>query len=137
MEKVLWKRPVTLVQKFEANEYVAACGDSGVVYNFKCTAGGGIHGDVYTADGRNLTEGRSRYYHACSATHSAPTTDDFIEGTLVFNGGNDRAGRYIGIWPFGHYAEYDSVPVIIWTDGGRNVHCTTDLDMDHWETAKS
>ena len=24
-----WSRPVTMVQKFEANEYVAACGDSG------------------------------------------------------------------------------------------------------------
>ena len=30
MERRVWERPLTEVQKFEANEYVAACGDSGV-----------------------------------------------------------------------------------------------------------
>ena len=39
MERKVWRRPLTEVQKFEANEYVAACGDSGVVYNFECNAG--------------------------------------------------------------------------------------------------
>ena len=47
MEGKVWRRPLTEVQKFEANEYVAACGDSGVVYKFKCDAGGGVYGSVY------------------------------------------------------------------------------------------
>ena len=38
--KRVWCRPQTVVQKFEANEYVAACGDSGTVYKFTCDAGG-------------------------------------------------------------------------------------------------
>ena len=34
-----WMEPVIEVQEFVANEYVAACGDSGTVYKFKCDAG--------------------------------------------------------------------------------------------------
>ena len=45
--KRVWCRPQTVVQKFEANEYVAACGDSGTVYKFTCDAGGGKSGTVY------------------------------------------------------------------------------------------
>ena len=140
MGRKVWQRPVTSVQKFEANEYVAACGDSGVLYNFVCNAGGGKWGDVYTKDGTNLTGNsfiETSYYEACNATHTAPSDDEFIQGTLVFNDGNDKVGRYVGIWPFGYYEGYESVPVIIWTEGGTNVHCTTNLDIDSWETAKS
>lgn len=34
-----WTEPVVEVQEFAANEYVAACGDSGKVYKFVCDAG--------------------------------------------------------------------------------------------------
>ena len=34
-----WMEPVIEVQEFAANEYVAACGDSGKVYKFVCDAG--------------------------------------------------------------------------------------------------
>lgn len=136
MDKRVWEQPMTMVQKFETNEYVAAC-NSGVVYKFQCTAGGGASGDVYTKDGTNLTAGSLQYYHACDETHEASSTDDFIDGTLVFNGGNDKAGEYVGWWPFGHYEGYKSIPVIIWTDGGTDVHCTTNLEQSTWETAKS
>ena len=34
MERRVWTHPLTQVQKFEANEYVAACGDSGTTYLF-------------------------------------------------------------------------------------------------------
>ena len=33
-----WMEPVVEVQEFAANEYVAACGDSGKVYKFVCDA---------------------------------------------------------------------------------------------------
>ena len=35
-----WMEPVIEVQEFVANEYVAACGDSGKVYKFECNAPG-------------------------------------------------------------------------------------------------
>ena len=57
-------------------------------------------------------------------THEASTTDDFINGYLKKN--------FIGL-PLGK-----SEPVIIWRgENGNNIHCTTNLDMDSWETAKS
>ena len=29
------------------------------------------------------------------------------------------------------------IDVVIWTEYGTNVHCTTNLDREDWETAKS
>lgn len=133
MERRTWTRPLTEVQKFEANEYVAACHDWNTVYKFTCDAGGGAWGDVYTDDGTNLTPGRSRYYHACDATHEASTQDEFIRGYYIQNGGNDETGY----WTLFGWKDYPKTSVIIWTDGGTDVHCTTNLNQDSWETAKS
>lgn len=130
VQKKEWAIPQTFVQQFAANEYVAACGDGGTVYKFECNAGGGAYGDVFTADGTNLTQGKLRYYHACGTKHEADSQDAFIMGTFYFNDGNDRKTDWWG-------NSYDSIPVVIWTDGGTNVHCTTNLDMGSWETAKS
>lgn len=127
-----YKKPVLNVEHFTPNEFVAACHDENTVYKFKCTAGGGAKGDVYTSDGKNLTQGILRYYHACDATHEASTQDEFISGYYIKNGGNDKT-RY---WSWG-WKDYEKIPVIIWTDGGTDVHCTTNLEMDTWETAKS
>lgn len=130
MERKVWRRPLTTVQKFEANEYVAACHDWNTVYKFKCDAGGGTPGTVYEdsnhngkwdlLDDRALTGYIIPTYHACGETHEAPTDDEFINGFYLPNSN-----------PF------DVQKVIIWTDGGTNVHCTTNLDKDNWETAKS
>ena len=39
MTKMTWTRPVTEVQQFAANEYVAACGDTEYgAYLFECNA---------------------------------------------------------------------------------------------------
>ena len=128
--KRVWCRPQTVVQKFEANEYVAACGDSGTVYKFVCNAGryGTLLGyDVYTngKDGEPGTKD-DRYlggYTPCNATHNASTTDEFIEGYMR---------KDWGIF------EGERIDVIIWRgENGDNIHCTTDLDMNTWETAKS
>ena len=134
MERRTWTRPLTEVQKFEANEYVAACHDWNTVYKFKCDAGGGAWGDVYTDDGTNLTQGKLHYYHACDATHEASTQDEFIRGYYIQNGGNDET-RYWTL--FGGWKDYPKTSVIIWTDGGTDVHCTINLNQDSWETAKS
>ena len=53
MGRKVWRRPLTTVQKFEANEYVAACGDENRVYKFTCEAGGGGNGTVYLDSNHN------------------------------------------------------------------------------------
>ena len=138
MEGRVWKRPLTEVQKFEANEYVAACGDSGTTYLFTCDAGGGASGDVYVES--NGVEGLQTHgewvggwdghwqeadrslggYHACETTHEADSENEFLNG------------YYVPYW------SDDVTKVIIWRGPyNDNVHCTTNLDKNSWETAKS
>ena len=133
MERKVWRRPLTEVQKFEANEYVAACGDSGVVYNFECNAGEWWENyNVYFADGTPYasSNGDEEYYarftgyEPCHATHRAESDSGFREGYMF---AQNWRGNNSG----------DRINVIIWTDNGTNVHCTTNLDMDSWETEKS
>ena len=134
-----WMEPVIEVQEFVANEYVAACGDSGKVYNFQCNAGSYNHyGKVYletngkaglqTQGGMEWVNGKpKRYhadrhltnsYHACDTTHIANSKDGFFDG---------------------YYLRGDTLlKVIVWRgEDGNNVHCTTNLDINSWETAKS
>lgn len=125
--KRAYVRPTMVGERFVANEYVAACGDTEYgKYEFTCDAGGGARGDVYVEsngqdglqkDDECLTPGES-YYHSCNVTHYADTNDEFLNGYYV---------------PFDGSAQ----KVIIWTDHGRNVHCTTNLNRDSWETTKS
>lgn len=128
--KKRWEEPRILVQKFIPNEYVAACGDENKVYNFVCDAGDGTPGKVYEDSNHNgtfdfgvdqaLTGSILSTYHACGETHSAPTDDDFINGFY---------------FPFSDPLK--ATKVIIWTNNGTDVHCTTNLDMDSWTTDKS
>lgn len=130
MDKRVWKQPMTMVQKFEANEYVAACGDSGVVYKFKCDAGGGRSGTVYLEtngrEGLQTGWGGDRYlsgYYACGTTHEAESDDEFLDGYYVTED-----------W----WGQYQVTKVIVWRGPDNdNTHCTTNLDKDSWETAKS
>lgn len=138
MEGKVWRRPLTEVQKFEANEYVAACGDSGTTYLFTCDAGGGVSGDVYVeSNGVEGLQTRGEWvggwgghwqeadrslggYHACQTTHEAESDDEFLNGYYV------------------PYFSNDVTKVIIWRGPyNNNVHCTENLNMDKWETAKS
>ena len=133
MERKVWSRPLTRVQQFEANEYVAACGDSGVVYNFECNAGSRRNSyNVYFDDGTPLasSNGNEEWYaqftgyHPCGATHEAESNSGFYDGYM-----------YLQNW-WGNNSG-NPIDVIIWTDNGTDVHCTTNLDQDSWETAKS
>lgn len=128
--KKTWEEPKIMVQQFMPNEYVATCGDENRVYNFVCDAGGRTPGTVYEDSNHNgkwdlfgdeaLTGHILPTYHACGETHSAPTDDEFIEGFYLPNSNPGKATK-----------------VIIWTDGGTNIHCTTNLNMNEWTTAKS
>lgn len=58
-------------------------------------------------------------YHACGTTHEASTTDDFLDGYYIPDSGKVEN-------------------VIIWRGKrGNNIHCTTNLNRDSWETTKS
>ena len=122
--KKTWEEPRILVQQFMPNEYVAACGDENKVYNFVCDAGDGRLGIVYKDSNQNgeldFDDKELGGYQACGKKHSAPTNDDFIEGFYV---------------PYSYPRK--ATKVIIWTEGGTNIHCTTNLDMKSWETEKS
>lgn len=126
--KRAYVRPTMVGERFVANEYVAACGDSGTVYKFKCDAGGGKFGNVYLeTNGKPgfqegfLGIGGDRYlsgYHACGITHDADTSDDFLDGYYVRNGNVTQVKVWRG-------------------EKGDNTHCTENINMNTWETAKS
>ena len=124
-----WERPMVVVDTFAANEFVSTCGELNRVYKFKCDAGGGTPGTVYEDSNNNgkwdlrdeaLTGRILPTYHACGETHSAPTNDEFIKGFYLPNSDPFKATK-----------------VIIWTDGGTNIHCTTNLNKDEWTTERS
>lgn len=118
-----WVRPLTTVQCFEADEYVAACGDSGTVYNFKCNAPAGTL--YYYPNGTNNSAKKIGSFHPCPASHVTETTDTFHDGYIDYNGNNQHDNG-------------ESVIVLRrWEFLGYNYHATKDLDMDSWETAKS
>lgn len=130
--KRAYVRPTMVGERFVANEYVAACGDTEYgKYKFTCDAGGGVSGDVYReSNGKHgFQKGYGLFgyggdkclggYHACGTTHEANTTDDFQNGYYIPDGGG-------------------AVDVIIWRGKrGDNIHCTTNLNRDSWETTKS
>ena len=132
--KKRWEEPRILVQKFMPNEYVAACGDSGVVYNFECNAGSRWNeynvyledGTPYATSGRDYGGCRTDYdsYHPCGETHEADSDSGFLKGYMYEQNifGGNKGNR---------------IDVIIWTENYPNVHCTTELDMNEWTTAKS
>lgn len=127
-----WMEPVIEVQEFVANEYVASCGVSGKVYKFECNAGDknlyliypynvyvdSNHNDIWDEGDEKLGS-----YHACGAAHEAPVRDDFLTGFMK----DTRLRR-----------DQSPVPVVIWRgEDGNNIHCTTNLDINSWATAKS
>ena len=129
--KKAFEMPKIVVEQFVPNEYVAACGDQNKVYKFKCDAAGGSGVYVESNDQPGLQRLGESWkpdtplaltYHYCGETHEAKTTDDFLYGYIVV--------------PFGSSETVQEV--IIWKGpNGDNVHCTTQLNKESWETAKS
>lgn len=129
-----YKKPVLNVEQFTANEFIAACGESGKTYKFVCNANSNSWfsngGFVYEENGKKEglqhfweqdADNRLGSYHPCNETHIAESYDtDFSKGYLT---------TYSGAFP---------KEVIIWKGSeGDNIHCTTNLDISKWETAKS
>lgn len=133
--KKAWTRPLTTVQQFDANEAISACGDSGTVYKFVCDAGGGRSGAVYleTNGVAGLQQDEDNYlsdYHACGTSHNANSADNFKDGYYV---------PYVSTGIFSGYYDFSNAQkVIVWRGPqNNNTHCTTNLDMSTWATAKS
>lgn len=123
--KKRYERPSAYIEEFTPNEYVAACGDNNKVYKFRCDAGGGSHGLVWleTNGKPGLQEDSDTFlggYYACNTTHEADSKNEFLNG---------------------YYRKYFSKKVqevIVWRGTkGDNTHCTTNLNMKEWATAKS
>lgn len=122
-----YERPSAYIEEFTPNEYVAACGDNNKVYKFKCDAGK-YGGYVWLETNEEPGLQRKGWnpdtylssYHPCGITHDAKSKDKFFAG---------------------YYKEYgsdDVQNVIVWRGPkGNNTHCTTNLNMDTWVTAKS
>lgn len=127
--------PMMVGERFTPNEYVAACGDSGVVYKFKCNAGSKKHtyhvylngsdGIAHTDDDIDWSKrsGRLAPYRPCGAEHEAESNSGFESGYMYKLDNSENTG--------------DPINVIVWTNNGTNTHCTIDLNMDSWETTKS
>lgn len=129
--KRTYVRPTMVGERFVANEYVAACGEGGTVYEFECNAPEGMlyyypdsDGEIngkYTGNGLSIRAGS---YHPCGAKHKANATDDFYDGFVDYN--NNRKcddGEGIIFWPGTGWWNYG--------------HATKNLDMSKWETVKS
>ena len=138
MEKRTYVKPVLSGEEFVPQNYIAACGDSGTVYKFTCDAGDknlfrypyAVYEGTYSGSAIKNNRGEwinhgGKYrenYHACGSTHEAPSDDEFINGFM-----DDERTPNV----------FEGTPVIIWTEGGNDTHCTTNLDMKNWETVKS
>lgn len=129
--KKAFTMPKIVVEQFVPNEYVSACGDSGTTYLFECNAGEKGHyyavkdsnGNIATISGHYMDGGFwGSYYTPCHETHTAPSDSGFLSGYHIDD---------VDTW------RDENLPVIIWTENGENVHCTTQLDTSKWETAKS
>lgn len=141
MAKKAYSKPMLKSEAFVPQSYVAACGDTNMVYKFECNAGvpNGTYYVIEDTNNNGVLDGswknvgfldwewsgddkyRSRY-EPCGKTHDASTTDEFISGFMT--------ERFLG-------KITSTTKVIIWTDNGTNTHCTTNLDKNSWTTAKS
>ena len=134
--KKIYERPIMNVENFTANDFIAACGESGQNYLFNCdaprgklyyfpTSDGKLDG-TYTGNGKAKLIGN---YNPCNKKHYTSDSDDFYEGFVDYNknGKCDKGGFF----------QRDE-RVIVWRgESGRNGHATRDLDIHNWETAKS
>ena len=139
-----YERPSAYIEEFTPNEYVAACGDSGTIYKFTCTAGDGERGGVYKEtngqaglqigrDGDSRISNGETSYHACGETHEASVTDDFIQNCYYI----PKSARKQHLWGT-TWDTSKAINVIVWKGPkGDNTHCTTNLNMKEWATAKS
>ena len=131
-----YKKPVLNVERFTPDEFISACGDSGVNYLFECDAPAGTLYYYPDSDG-NIDGTHEEWrdaeimgsYTPCGATHDAPTTGDFYDGFVDRNSNRRQdSGEGVIVWRNREWS------ILGWYWNG---HATTKLDMDSWQTDKS
>lgn len=143
MEKKIWSKPEMNEFVFAANEYVAACGDNGSDYLFKCDASWGIlhyfknllvskdaaEPDWDTVDYRQAGDTEIGPYLPCGKEHEASTSSDFFWGYVDYNlnGNHDPDGT--------RFSKEETV--IVWRDEKGSGHATQNLNINSWEVSKS
>ena len=127
-----YERPSAYIEEFTPNEYVAACGESGTVYQFVCNAGTKNEFSPYhykvTDEKGNLITNR---YEPCGETHQASAEDEFIIG-YIDDKDTWRTDEHIKVYIWRPW-ERDPRTGKWW----QNTHCTLDLDKNNWATNKS
>lgn len=131
MEKRVYAKPVLESETFVPQCYCKNCAaEPGITkYYFECNAGSknnqyaikDSRGKVATISGKYM-DGKWHYYHPCGETHIAYSNSGFLTGYHLDDPDTKKD---------------ENIAVTIWTEYGRDVHCTTELDMEHWETVKS
>lgn len=134
--KKAYQKPTLATQLFAANEYVAGCGATNNQYKFVCNANSDgwftDGGSVYVDSNNNgqwdvpafgAGDKRLGSYSPCQETHVTRDGDEFLDGFLVnLLAGKDQKVQKVKIWR---------------GEDGHNIHCTKNLDIESWETAKS
>ncbi len=102
MKKLSWERPVAQVQRFEANEYVAAC------YRIKCTTpnGNATYYRLYEDSNNNgrldnsdrLVYSYYRGFAGCNNWHGGVIRDDAPKANGFVTDNNGRNARHIFYW---------------------------------------
>lgn len=131
--KKQYSSPNLMEEQFAANKYVAAC-DHGTQYGnykFECNAGQTGH-NYYIHDGYRYATINGHYFgpslvfgHTftpCNETHESPTNDEYLTGYYLDDAATPNK---------------ESIPVIIWTAGGKNLHATENLNQDSWVVDRS
>ncbi len=121
-----WMSPKMEMMKFEANEYVAACGDTEYgKYLFDCDAKAGNLW-YYDEDGVPTKLGS---YTPCPYTHKTAASSDFVDGFVDYNkNGQEDPGEKVIVCLEYHWLSDEYI---------TNWHATTNLDQESWETTKS
>ena len=131
MEKRKYVKPVLSGEEFVPQNYIAACGDSGIIYKFTCDA---PKGTLYYYDASNNKQHLGGY-EPCNEKHEAPSSDEFPDGFVDRNrNGEKDPGEEAIIWLekksytdfWGNKHEYID-----------NYHATSNLNKSSWETTKS
>ena len=142
-----YDKPVMQLEEFIPNNYCADCSDeshSYVTYLFDC--GNGLRDTRYyirnqTNTGFARIDGKYYgpreywgqnvwYYEPCYEHHEVTVP----KGHDVIAENDDILDGY-GLDPIGGEVEF--IPVVLWTDGGTNMHATVILDPHDWQEVKS
>lgn len=124
MERKVWRRPLTEVQKFEANEYVAAC------YHGVCNISGYVFNDTNGNGQYDPGVDRYNYYNtACDHDYWIEGQDAELpkQNAFVFS---ERKENNNGtpLWPWDDYYVGVGDPVSAWNFDRE--HTTTQMDLE-------